>query len=364
MIFKTLYVNGMIFTSNEEMPYAEAMSVSLGAIDYVGTTQGLMENLGLTGLYDPRISEFEVIDLKGRTVIPGFVDADIRSGLFDGEELAKLGITGLAASGEYWGKDMFYGYLNPNDMSHEPEGADENYIKVKEFPQMLSIYYPWEFIKANPEVLSDKQRMIRSRKVHVAGISLKGEQYTTEEMYKEALDYCKKNSLQLSVKISDDDPSITMLQLLMREDSWLEDLDVPCARVHRGDGDFVPFSSIKEDLIEEIEKANENAAGNNSDEEPFYGLDSMVIGYTKLAAEYAGLYGAGTLKVGNSATFLILDRDLSRIPVEELDQVKPEVTIINGKIAYKMEGSTFELKDQKASGLRLSEDLTPGNFSQ
>ena len=351
MILKTLYVNGMIFTSNEEMPYAEAMSVSLGGIDYVGTTQGLLESVGLTGLYDPRIAEFEVVDLKGRTVIPGFVDADIRMVPFDGLELASKGIVGVSASGIMNGQDVFLGTMDNID-------NNETFANpvINDFPQKMSIYYPWEFIKAHPEVLEDKHKLIRSRKVHVAGITIKGERYTTEETFNEALDYCRENSLQLSVEISEEDPSSTMLQLLMSEATWFDDLEIPCARVHRGESDFDPFQAIKFDLIQEIERANAEERANR---EEFYGLDSMVIGYTKLASAYAGFLDSGELKTGNQATFLILDRDLSRIPVEELDQVHPEVTIIDGSIAYKAPGSTFELRDNKAGtgGLRLSEDL-------
>ena len=363
MIFKTLYVNGMIFTSNAEMPYAEAMSVSLGNIDYVGSTQGLMEDLGLTGLYDPRISEFEVIDLKGRTVIPGFIDADIRKGSFDGTELASKGIVSLSISGEYRNRDMYYSFLNPNDFTHEPEDAYGEIIKLNEFPQLLSIYYPWDYIKNHKDILEDKQRMIRSRKVHVAGITLKGETYTSEEEFKEALNYCKENYLQLSVEISEDDPSLTMLQLLMQEESWLDDLEIPCGRIHRGEADFDPFPSIKSDLISEIERQREQREISDESDE-FYGLDSIVIGYTKLAAEYSGLMGVGELKPGNRACFLILDKDLSRIAVDDLDDVHPEVTIIDGGIAYKAEGSLFELRDKKEGGLRLAEDISSLNVSQ
>ncbi len=364
MILKTLYVNGMIFTSNEELPYAEAMSVSLGGIDYVGTVQGLMESVGLTGLYDPRISEFEVIDLKGRTVVPGFVDADIRMDFRGGENLASKGIIGLGASGLLNGKDSFYDYLNPNDLSHEPDGAREQigFDYIKEFPQYVSLYYPWDYIKEHPEALEDKQRLIRSRKVHVAGITIKGERYTTEEEYRKVVEFCRENSLQLSVEISDMDPSVNLLQVLMQEQSWLEDLNIPCGRVHRGESDFDPFVSLKADLIKEIEEAA--TRGEHADENSFFGLDSMVIGYTKLASHYLGLLDMGEIKVGNRASFLILDRDLGRIAIDELDQVHPEVTIIDGKVAYKAEGSLFELKDNRTPGLRLADDISPIKLSE
>ena len=347
MILKTLYVNGMIFTSNEEMPYAEAMSVSVGGIDYVGTTQGLLSGLGLTGLYDPRISEYEVIDLKGRTVIPGFIDADIRELSFNTNELAEKGIVGTCANAVIGDEDMFPRYLDAVNTG---------------LNQYVSLYYPWEYIKKNQDALLDKQKLIRSRKAHVAGVSILGERFTTEEDYKEAVQYCRDNEVQLSVRISEEDPSINMLQILMQEQSWIQDLDIPCGRVHRGDSDFDPFVSIKRDLIKEIEAATNR--GETTDENSFFGLDDMVIGYTKLASHYAGLLDMGEIKVGNKATFLILDRDLGRIAIDELDQVHSEVTIIDGKIAYKAPGSTFELKDNKAPGLRLAEDVSPISLSE
>ena len=57
------FVNGRIFTSNDQMPEAEAMTVEDGRILMVGKEEDLPENRGT------------VVDLQGRRVIPGFVDA-------------------------------------------------------------------------------------------------------------------------------------------------------------------------------------------------------------------------------------------------------------------------------------------------
>ena len=65
---RKLFVNGKIFTSNEAQLYAEAMLAEDGRIAWIGTgaeAKRLEDSLG------PQ----EVIDLQGRTVIPGFVDA-------------------------------------------------------------------------------------------------------------------------------------------------------------------------------------------------------------------------------------------------------------------------------------------------
>lgn len=61
---KIAYINGKIFTSDMENLHAEAMTVSGGRITWVGAGSDLP-----AGDYD------ETVDLKGRRVIPGFVDA-------------------------------------------------------------------------------------------------------------------------------------------------------------------------------------------------------------------------------------------------------------------------------------------------
>lgn len=68
---KRLFVNGKIFTSNEEQLYAEAMLVEDGRITWVG------------GAPQARVRQdsqqsMEITDLQGRTVIPGFVDAHMQ----------------------------------------------------------------------------------------------------------------------------------------------------------------------------------------------------------------------------------------------------------------------------------------------
>ena len=61
---KTAYINGKIFTSDRENLHAEAMTVENGRITWVGAQADLP-----AGPYD------ETVDLQGRRVLPGFVDA-------------------------------------------------------------------------------------------------------------------------------------------------------------------------------------------------------------------------------------------------------------------------------------------------
>lgn len=60
---KTVYVNGMIFTSDDHNLYADAMAVDNGIITWVG------KEIEMPADYS------EKVDLKGKRVLPGFVDA-------------------------------------------------------------------------------------------------------------------------------------------------------------------------------------------------------------------------------------------------------------------------------------------------
>lgn len=61
----SIYVNGIVITVNDAQPSAEAVAVKDGKILAVGAGDEVMEHLG---------PSTEVIDLRGRTMIPGFVD--------------------------------------------------------------------------------------------------------------------------------------------------------------------------------------------------------------------------------------------------------------------------------------------------
>jgi len=61
----TIYTNGVIITVNDAQPSAEAVAVKDGKILAVGSRDDVMRNKG---------PSTEVVDLKGRTMAPGFVD--------------------------------------------------------------------------------------------------------------------------------------------------------------------------------------------------------------------------------------------------------------------------------------------------
>ena len=62
----TVYTNGKIITVNDAQPDAQAVAVTDGLITYVGNQQGAQALIG---------DSTREVDLQGRTLVPGFVDA-------------------------------------------------------------------------------------------------------------------------------------------------------------------------------------------------------------------------------------------------------------------------------------------------
>jgi hypothetical protein len=84
-----LLVNGVVYTVNDRQPLAEAVALDGGKIAAVGTSEDLLA----------RFSASEIIDLKGRPVYPGFIDAHAHlEGL--GAALMNLDLTGTRSAAE------------------------------------------------------------------------------------------------------------------------------------------------------------------------------------------------------------------------------------------------------------------------
>jgi predicted amidohydrolase YtcJ len=63
-------VNGKIFTANPQQPYAEAVSIRAGRIVAVGGRQEVSASVG---------SDAQVVDLEGRTLLPGLIDSHVHA---------------------------------------------------------------------------------------------------------------------------------------------------------------------------------------------------------------------------------------------------------------------------------------------
>jgi predicted amidohydrolase len=67
-----ILLNGKVFSSNAKAPYAEALAIRGERIAAVGTSRDIAKLAG---------KETKVIDLNGRTVIPGINDAHMHLGV-------------------------------------------------------------------------------------------------------------------------------------------------------------------------------------------------------------------------------------------------------------------------------------------
>ncbi|HET9513143.1 MAG TPA: amidohydrolase [Gemmatimonadales bacterium] len=61
-----IFTNGIVYTANDSQPQAEAVAVKDGKVIFVGSSAEARRHAG---------SNTEVIDLQGKTLLPGFVDA-------------------------------------------------------------------------------------------------------------------------------------------------------------------------------------------------------------------------------------------------------------------------------------------------
>ena len=61
-------INGKILTMNPAQPYAEAVAIEAAKIIQVGTNSAVTNWIG---------KETKVVDLNGKTVVPGFIDSHI-----------------------------------------------------------------------------------------------------------------------------------------------------------------------------------------------------------------------------------------------------------------------------------------------
>ena len=65
MAIDKILINGKIYTENPEMPWAQAMAIDGKKLAYVGDDDGAKALAG---------DDTQIIDLAGKTVIPGLLD--------------------------------------------------------------------------------------------------------------------------------------------------------------------------------------------------------------------------------------------------------------------------------------------------
>ncbi len=85
-----VFLNGNIYTLDERNPFAEAIAVKDGRILTVGSNERVKEKIG---------EKTVVVDLKGKTVVPGFIDAHVHFYSY-GSTLKELNFVGTRSIAE------------------------------------------------------------------------------------------------------------------------------------------------------------------------------------------------------------------------------------------------------------------------
>jgi hypothetical protein len=345
-----VFLNGQIFTSNPRQPYADAMVVRDGAIEWIGTE------------HDLNAPEAARIDLKGRRVLPGLIDARMDPVFLasvdaqsadplpqkkmeeTARELAVLG-SKLLAHGITSVADVFARKL-PTDYFHLYQAAQK-----AGFKQRAVIYYVWEDLKKKPALnplFMDKTASIFiggvktlaagsvSEKTTRAHPSYPGDDQdfgipaTTKEALREASVYAKRNGLNLMIQTMDE------LAIDLVAEAFHGDLIAPQIRIEHTGGPVTgraatsnPFAGIQAAVT-----SNSKSNSCNRQVRPIDPAAAVNL-YTRDAQQITGIPNVGQLAPGYHADFIVLDRDILNVEHETIGQTQVEETYMGGKLVYR-----------------------------
>ena len=108
--YDKLFINGKIYTVDKNKSWAEAIAVSGNRISFVGTdyeAEAIKK--------DSR----EIVDLKGRMVLPGFIDGHMHIYLAGPERLFKIMLHGLETEDDYLKEIKRYIDMHPDMEKYE-----------------------------------------------------------------------------------------------------------------------------------------------------------------------------------------------------------------------------------------------------
>ncbi|WP_423748306.1 amidohydrolase [Bacillus cereus] len=103
-IADTIFINGKVYTVEKQQPWAEAVAISNGKIIYVGTNACVQAYKG---------NKTKVIDLKGKMMLPGFVDSHLHASV-TANLLFSVQLQGAQTLEEYVQKVATYDEQHPN----------------------------------------------------------------------------------------------------------------------------------------------------------------------------------------------------------------------------------------------------------
>lgn len=121
-----IFINGKIVTMEKDMPQAEAVVISNGRITFVGSNSEALKH---------QVAVTQVIDLKGRMMVPGFIDSHMHL-LNLGYSMRNIDLSGAKSIEEL--KALISNFIKTNNI--EPgqwvlgRGWNQDYFDVKVFP--------------------------------------------------------------------------------------------------------------------------------------------------------------------------------------------------------------------------------------
>jgi hypothetical protein len=112
----TVFLDGAVYTVDAARPTAAAVAIAQGRIVYVGTDAGARKYVG---------SKTRVIDLQGRTLLPGFQDSHLHPGLVPNPD-STLDLGGLKTREEILGRIRGFAAAHPRKEWIVGTGWDES----------------------------------------------------------------------------------------------------------------------------------------------------------------------------------------------------------------------------------------------
>ena len=161
-------INGKILTMNPTQPYADAVAIEDERIIQVGTNRAVTSSVG---------NETKVVDLKGKTVVPGFIDTHIHIADF-GAVLTWLDLWDVTSIKELQTRLKTYVQKTPKGNWIIGRGWEQNSFAEKHLPTCydLDIVSP-----DNPVILYQKygqMAIANSKALEIAGLTKQTGQIT------------------------------------------------------------------------------------------------------------------------------------------------------------------------------------------
>lgn len=304
------------------------------------------------------------------------------------------------------------GYLSNEDPYEVYDAA----VK-RGFKQNVGIYYFWDYFHGTSQDIFSKERQNLNNQIRSCGVKLIGDgslsgqtawmhkpykdtdnyglPVYSDELYEDALSYCKKYHCQLAVHAMGGRAIDRIIDSAILESNWMEN-DIPYVRLEhlteptvdamkKAAANGIAFVTQPIFLYCEIESYLKNLGPSRTKEaypikdilennvnlafstdapatswavpsDPFSNLkaavtrvaydgtdigkenavdvETAIILYTKNAAQVSGFTQSGQLKPGYDADFIILSDDIFTIDPNKIDSITVEKTFIKGDCVY------------------------------